>query len=140
MENERKRPDFKDVVNVASLDDHEIGHIEFVLNSPAYLDHFEPYLRRMRDRLNTLLLDPSEEREAKYPYKWLIGGISMIDGLLELFTSLINETRVERMMRAQVELSPSQQYQAMREQGLSRPSGMTQQPPDVRDYDPEEDY
>lgn len=140
MDNERKRPDFKDVLNVVSLDDHEIGHIEFVLNSPAYLDHFEPYLRKMRDRLNTLLLDPSEEREAKYPYKWLIGGISMIDGLLELFNNLIKETRIERMMRSQIERSPEQQYQHMREEGMVRPSGMTQQPPDVRDYDPEEDF
>jgi len=132
--------DFKDVLDVSTLDDHEIGHIEFVLNSPAYGDHFEPYLRRMRDRLNKLLLDPSEDRERQYPYKFLIGGIAMIDGLLELFEKLVSETRTERMMRSQVEQSPNEQYQAMREQGLVRPSGMTVQPPEPGQIGPDEDY
>ncbi len=132
--------DFKDIVNVADLDDHEIGHIEYILHSPSYGDHFEPYLRRMRDRLNQLLLDPSDEREKLYPYKFLVGGIAMLNGLLELFTGLINETRLERMARAVVERTPNQQYQQMREEGLVRHSGTTVQPAEVADYDAAEDY
>jgi hypothetical protein len=131
--------DFREVLDIGVLDDHEIGHIEYILNSPAYGDHFEPYLKRMRDRLNQLLLDPSEEREKMYPYKFLIGGICMIDGLLELFGKLISETRIERMARAVTEKTPNQQYQQMREQGLVKPSGMTAQPAEPG-YDPAEDY
>jgi hypothetical protein len=132
--------DFKDILDLASLDDHEIGHIEFVLNSPAYGDHFAPYLKRQRDTLNKLLLDPSGERETRYPSDFLRGGIIMIDGLLELFEKLIHETRIERMARSQVERTPNEQYQQMREEGLVRHSGQTVQPAEPGIYDPAEDY
>jgi len=133
---------FKEVLDVGSLSDHEIGHIEFVLASPAYLDHFAPYLTRMRDSLNSALLDPSQARKDQLPDDFVRGGIVMIDGLLTLFRKLIDETRIERMARVQTERTPEQTYQHMRETGKAQHSGQTAQPaePTPAGYNADEDF
>ncbi len=130
---------FNEVINVAGLPENELGHIEYILASPAYEDHFAPYLKRMRDRLNVMLLDPSQAMEDAYPADFLRGGILMIDGLLELFKNLISETKTERMLRSQIERTPNEEYQHMREQGLVRPGGQTEQPAEVG-YNPDDDF
>jgi len=132
--------DFKELIDVSGLEDHQLGQIEFVLNSPAYADHFEPYLQRVRDSLNRMLLDPSQSRKDRDPDDFLRGGIVMVDGLLTLFKKLIEETRIERMARSQVERTPDQVYQQMREEGRVGHSGTTEQPAGPGTYDPAEDF
>lgn len=127
--------DFRNIFDVSKLDDSQIGHLQFVLNSPSYIDVFHPYLIRMRDSLSSKLLDPSQDRKDNYPDDFIRGGILMIDGLLSHFDHLIYETEIERISRITGELTPNERYEVMRQSGLVRPvSG-----PIIPEYDPEED-
>lgn len=134
--------DFKSVFNVSKLSDHELGHLEFILNSPSYVDVFAPYLKNMRNSLNTKLLDPSEDRKRDYNDDFLRGGILMIDGLLQFFTKLITETEIERVHRSQTEPTSEDQYQTLREQNNMGPfsPSLGHIVSDDGPYDPDTDY
>jgi hypothetical protein len=130
---------FSEIFDVKNLGDHQIGHLMFILNSPSYTDIFRPYLEQQRNSLATFILDPSQNRKDSYPDDFLRGGIVMIDGLLELFTRLIEETDIERVARSQAELTESQQYEKLRQEGHIKPmSGLGHQEEPA--YSPEEDY
>ncbi len=128
----------RDVFDVRQLDDQEIGHLEYVLNSPSYGRVFRPYLVRLREGLNHRLLDPSKDRKDQYPDDFLRGGITVVDGLLAFFGKLIEETSIERITAARAERTDEDQYTAMRLAGQMRAG----QGPieDKRPYDPAEDY
>jgi hypothetical protein len=125
--------------DIKSLGDHELGHLMFILNSPSYADVFEPYLQKQRASYTSLLLNPSQARKDDYPDDFLRGGIIAIDGLLTLFRQLIEETEIEKMARARVELTEAQQYERLRQEGHIKPmSGLGHQEEPA--YSPEEDY
>jgi len=127
--------DFKEVFDVGSLDDYQLGHLQYVLNSPSYGDVFQPYLQRVRDSLAAKILDPSDKRKSECPDDFLRGAIITIDGLLNLFSRLINETEMELIERTQL-VSTKNQYQLLREAGLMQPiTGLPN-----TEYRPEEDY
>lgn len=134
--------DFKSVFNVSKLTDHELGHLEFILNSPSYVDVFAPYLKNMRNSLNTKLLDPSQTRKEAYNDDFLRGGILMIDGLLGFFTRLIQETEIERVHRSQTETTGEDQYQHLRENNVIGPfsPSLGHIVSDDVPYDPDTDY
>lgn len=122
------------VFDIRTLEDHQLGHLMFVLNSPSYLDVFEPYLRNIRESLNKKLLDPSQFRKDELPDDFIRGGISTLDGLLTLFDQLIQETEIERIARTQVEKSDEESYQDLRHEGKIKPiTGIGR-------YDPDEDF
>lgn len=131
---------FDEVLNVKGLQDYELGHIEYILLSPSYRDFFEPYLQSMRSSLVRQILDPSEIRKGEYSDDFLRGGVAMIDGLVTLFTKLVEEAQTERMLRSQQTLSEEERYQLLREQGRVKPAGQTEQPAEPGQYNPDEDY
>lgn len=128
---------FKEVFDVAQLEEHELGHLVYVLNSPSYTRVFEPYLTRARDSLNVLLIDPSDERKKKYPCDYLRGGICAIDGLLALFTKLIDETNIEHVGELISQRTDEDHYTQLRMAGLAGP--LTQSI-EEQVYNPDEDY
>lgn len=132
--------DFREHFDLRKLDERQLGMIEYVLNSPAYGDTFEPYLRTVRESLNQLWLDRSQTRKDQYPDDFLAGGIAMIDGLLKFFTMLVAETQQERVQDALANMSGDKYYEHQRQRGAVQPVvGINQQSePDV--YRPEEDY
>lgn len=143
--------DLKKVFDISKLSDHELGCVEFVLNSPAYQDVFKPYLENMRDSLMLAVLDRSEGRKKEYPDDFLSGGIVAIKGLLELFEHIIRETRMERIDDAQQTLSATNRYDAAQRSGQHDPVLGANEPivdPDNPRYEtapgdrmaPEEDY
>ena len=123
---------FNEVFDVKSLDDFQLGHLQYILTSPSYADVFHPYLVKMRASLNEKLLDPSTDRKEQFPSDFLRGGILMIDGLLTLFTNLIEETEIERITRTQVEMTERQAYEAIRQAGGTHPM--------IKDYSDTEDF
>jgi hypothetical protein len=126
---------FKHIFDVGQLEDEQIGHLQFVLNSPSYVDVFKPHLQQMRNSMNIRLLDPSETRKNEYPDDFLRGGIVIIDGLLALFERLIHETDMERIARSQI-TNVDALYEQKRQMGLVRPvTGIVEET-----YDPAEDY
>ena len=80
------------------------------MNSPAFTDVIEPYIRNVRDSMNQRLLDPSRERKEEHPDDFLRGGVVTLDGLLHFFRMIVDETRFERIHDAQTQLTPAQQY------------------------------
>jgi hypothetical protein len=132
--------DFKKLFDVSTLSDQEIGMVEFVLNSPAYADYFEPYLLRMRVSLDKLMYDRSLERKNSMPDDFIAGGVAMIDGLTVFFRRLIEETRMERIARAQASETSTDAYDRLRATGRARGSGQVDQPEDAQVYDPAQDF
>ncbi len=129
---------FDEVFDVRSLDDYQLGHLQFVLNSPSYADIFAPYIRKVRNSMNAMLLDPSQERKDRYSNDFLTGGIIFADGLLKLFEKLIEETTIDNLVESQAQ-TPEQQYETLRQAGKIRPaSGLSI--PMEQPYDPAEDY
>lgn len=124
--------DFKEIFDVTQLEEHELGHLIYVLNSPSYTRVFEPYLVRARDSLNTLLIDPSDVRKSKYPCDYLRGGICAIDGLLSLFKKLIDETDIARVGELVSQHTFDSRYEQLRETGKVGPL--------ATEYNPDEDY
>jgi hypothetical protein len=121
--------DLKSFIDVHTLPEHELGHIEFVLNSPAYRDHFEPFLKKMRDSMAQTLLSPTDDRKSKLPDDFLRGGITVIDNLLSLFNQLIEETSMDKLHEALTAKQTNEAgYEELRLRGLTRPAGQTAQP------------
>lgn len=133
--------DLSKIFNVQNLADNEIGHLMWVLNSPSYIDVFEPYLRTRRDSLNRLLLDPKPRRQREYTDDFLRGGIIAIDELLSFFGKLIAETEMDKIHTAQMEPSSAERYEIQRVKGEVHPMTIgTYRNNEGPDYDPDEDY
>lgn len=126
---------FSDIFDIKSLDDFQLGHLEFIVNSPSYTDVFEPYLKRIRLSLYTRLLDPSQTRKDEYPDDFIRGSIATIDGFLRLFNRLISETDIERIARSQIVIQDEEVYEKMRKEGHIKPITGFEEP-----YDPNEDF
>lgn len=132
--------DMKRPFDLRSITAQQLGCIEFVLNSPAYIEVFEPYLRQYRDSLNALWLDRSKDRKNMYPDDFLAGGVAAVDGLLKFFQLLLAETNIERIHEAMANMAPEDVYRAKQEAGEVRPVvGVDQQAmPDPGN--PDEDF
>lgn len=132
--------DFRAFFDLRKLSDQDLGCLEYVLNSPAYVTVFKPYLETMRDSMNRLWLDRSQDRKDKYPDDFLAGGIASIDGLLTLFQKILEETNLARMHDAVSGTSEESLYDRKREQGLVQPVVGINQNPEPIAYDPDKDY
>lgn len=129
---------FTQIFDIKSIDDFQLGHLAWVLNSPSYDDVFKPYLQKRRDDLAAMMLDRSQDRKDIYPDDFLCGGIVMIDGLLALFTQLIDETSMEQIHRSQITKTNNEQYDEARKSGEVHPMSIAVLEDDG--YDPAEDY
>lgn len=116
------RGDFREMFDLRRLDERQLGQIEFVLNSPAFKDSFEPYMRGIIRSMDTMWRDRSRERMDRYPDEFLAGGVVFGEGLLKFFQLLIHETSFERMHEAMVEsMSNDAIYDARRAAGQVKP-------------------
>ena len=132
--------DYQDLFDIQKLDDRQLGMIEYVLMSPAYMEAFEPYLLTIRTTLSQRLLDPSKDRKEEHPDDFLRGGIVAIDGLLQFFKRIVNETQIERVARAMGDPTPEQQYNADRQRGAHVPVLGANEPLEPQPYSADEDY
>jgi hypothetical protein len=132
--------DYNDVFDIQKLDERQLGQIEYVLNSPAYGDCFEPYLRTIRNTLSQRLLDPSKARKEEHPDDFLRGGIVAIDGLLSFFSRIIAETQSDRIFRALAAATPDQQYTEDQKRGSHVPILGANESLEPTPYRADEDY
>jgi hypothetical protein len=121
------------VFDISQLDDNELGHLEFVLNSPSWAQVFEPYLVRISESLKHKLIDPSRGRKDALPDDFLRGGIAATEGLLAFFRKVIEETQIERVARAR-QTSPEARYHEQQQSGDIGPAGQTAPPLDPDEY------
>lgn len=135
--------DFNDVFDVGRLSEDQLGALEYVLNSPAYTEVFEPYLKNVKDTLQMRLLNRSRERKEDMPDDFIAGGVVVIDCFLNMFKKLIEETRIERIHAAMDKLTPTQRYAADAAAGKHAPVlGANEQMlvNGPKPYDPAEDF
>lgn len=119
--------------DVSQLDEIELGHLEFVLNSPSWALVFDPYLRKVLKSLETRLKDPAKQRKDEYPDDFLRGEIAAIEGLLAFITKIVDETQMERIHAARAK-SAEEAHARRVATGQIGPAGQALEP----DYDPDE--
>jgi hypothetical protein len=126
------------VFDVRKLDDFQLGHLQFVLNSPSYMDVFLPYLKNIRESFSIKMLDRTQQRKDLYNDDFLAGGIIVIDGLLTFFNQLLDETDMGRIADSQA-ITGEQQYELLRQEGIIGSGGAG---PQIKEtpYDPSLDF
>ena len=122
--------DFVDpVFDISRLDDHELGHLEYVLNSPSYTQVFRPFLQATQKMYMELLMDPRPKVRAKYGgTNYLRCGANNARRILEFFDKILEETRDSRAMFARNALGQQDLYEAAVASGVIRHSGQTLKP------------
>lgn len=131
---------FKEFFDVSLIDERQLGEMEFVLNSPAYEHTFKKYMEGVLRQLNALAKDRSQKRKDEYPDDTLFGGIMFGEGLLEFFSRIIQETRMERIHASMQNVSNDDLYDAARRQGRVKPVVGLDQSAEPEPYNPAEDY
>jgi hypothetical protein len=94
MDNDFQTP----VFDISNLDEHEIGHVEFILASPSWERVFRPFIERCHNQFIDYLLDPRKDK--KVGNEDLIAGARMTRQFLEFFDKVISELQHERAQRA----------------------------------------
>lgn len=128
---------FKKIFDVSKLDDNALGQIEWVLNSPAYMHTFRPFLERARASAIKILLDRTVERKERFSDEALAERANAIEELMVFFDRIIKETQSERVFRALNEDPRTDDYDRDRMSGAVKPPNATTNPPE---YDPAEDF
>ena len=134
---------FEKFFDLRKLDEQQLGNIEFVLNSPAYAEHFKPYMTGILGQLGRLWLDRSQARKDEYPDDFLAGGIAFGEGLIKFFDLIIHETNMERIHGAMENMTSEMLYEVHRQRGdVKVITGLNQQamPTREEDIDPAEDF
>jgi hypothetical protein len=116
--------------DASKLTDEEIGHLEWVLNSPSYERVFRLYLKKMIESVQTYMLDRSEDRKKLYPDDFLAGQAAGLIGLLRFLDGLRDHTNMARVDRAQ-QATPNEAYEKLRALGAIRHSGQAVNPEDL---------
>lgn len=122
--------DVNKLFDVSKLTEREIGEFEWVVNSPTYQRMFRPYLIKMRDSVQTLMLDRSEDRKKAYPDDFLAGEAAALIGFISFLDGMKENTNMERMHKA-VQLSQEEMYADLRAKGLISHSGQAMSAEDL---------
>jgi hypothetical protein len=131
---------FQKFFDLRKLDEQQLGNIEFVLNSPAYVEHFRPYMEGILLQMNRLWIDRTQARKDEYPDDFLAGGVAFGEGLLKFFDLIIHETKMERVHGAMENMTNEMLYEVRRQRGDLKPVvGLDQQAMPSR-LEPEEDF
>src|SRR5258705_1526266 len=134
--------DFRKFFDMRKLDAQKLGCVEFVLNSPAYIDTFKPYIESAISSMHRLWLDRSQTRKDEYPDDFLAGGVAFGEGLLKFFEVVIQETKMERIHASMENMTPDLLYAQRQKRGLVKTVVGLDQPalPERGEPDPAEDY
>jgi len=100
-----ERGDFSEFFSLATFDEQKLGEMEWILNSPAYLHTWKPYMNGILRSFQKMWKDRSRERQDKYPDEFLAGGTVFGEGLIEFFDKIIEETMHERAMKAMAKVA-----------------------------------
>ncbi len=120
------------ILDMSTLKDEDIGHFEFVVNSPSYQRIVRLYLLTMVRSVERLMKDPSKERKDKYSNDFLAGQAVALEGLVAFLDGLRAQTNMNRMAVAQQAMTPEQEYNRLRELGLVRHTGQATAASDVQ--------
>jgi hypothetical protein len=113
--------DFREHFDLRKLDEKQLGMIEFVLQSPAYVEAFKPYIEGIIRGMDALWRDRSELRKQQYPDDFLAGGVTFAEGLLKFFDLILSESSMERIHASMEGMTSDQLYDAKHERGQIKP-------------------
>lgn len=128
--------DFRELFDIRKLDERQMAEIAFVLNSPAYIHSFKPYMQGVLNSLFELWKDRSKKRQDQYNDDFLSGGHAFGEGLLKFFELLLAEVSIEDIHNVLSRQTDEQQYDAANKQ----PVLGVNQPAMPEKYDPAEDF
>ncbi len=124
-------PDPKfNLFDVSNLTEEELGHLEWVLNSPSYERVFRPYIMKMRESAQMMMLDRSEDRKKQYPDDFLAGQAAALMGFLKFLDGIRDHTNSQRV-EAALQSTPDDAYERLKGLGAIRHSGQAVSPEDV---------
>jgi len=106
----------------SNFDHDKVGHLAYIVNSPSWLDFFEPMLNDMVNSCHALLADPSLKRKNDRPDDFLRGQIVTIRNLLEIPHFVIAEAR-EREDAARKSQEETKHYAGRAQDGSMGPMG-----------------
>lgn len=122
--------DPNNLFDISKLNDHEVGQLEFIVNSPAWSGFFRLYLIRMIQSLDRLMKDRSEERKKQYNDDFIAGQSTALEGFVKFSDGVAENTNLARMAQVQ-QMTPNEEYDRLRILGMTRHSGQTVQPDDL---------
>jgi hypothetical protein len=111
-----------DLFDAGSLDSDKVGHLAYIVNSPSWMDFFEPTLREMMAATTALLIDPSVERKNNRSDDFLRGQIVVIRNFLEIPHFIIADAR-EREDTARKAAAEKDSYAERAANGTMAPMG-----------------
>lgn len=118
-----------DILNTSALTDDQMGHLAYVVNSPSWLDFFEPLLREAINASMSQLADPSITRKNARPDDFLRGQIVALRNLLDMPHFVLEDQR-ERHKTQAADDATQLAYADRATNGFMRP---------MTDYEPSED-
>lgn len=98
------------------LSHEQIGNLAFIVNSPAYLTFYRPFLVGMLRSFYNDLGDPTGQRKWEKPDDYLRGGIAVVKALLNFPEQVLAEER-EQAEREAAGRTPEEQYEKRAETG-----------------------
>lgn len=111
------------------LDEHELGHLEYILNSPSYTRVFKPFLESLQKAYVERMLNPDPATRQKYGGdEYLRCGANNIQRQLEFYEKVIAETQHQRAMSAREALGEVDLYRQAVAEGKVGPSGQIRTP------------
>lgn len=132
--------DYRRLFDPGKLSEHELGCVAFVLNSPAYIDVFEPYLLSIKNEMQMSWKDRSQTRKDNMPDDYIAGNVAAIDGLLTLFKLILQQTDIDRIHTSMEEMTSPVLYERARQSGAMQPVVGLDQKASPDEYDPAQDY
>ena len=111
--------------DVSNLTDLQLGHIEFILNSPSYGEVFRPFLEGRRQHAVDLLLDRSENRKKQFSDDMLGERANSIGDFITFCDKIVAETQVERIHLARMAMTGVDQHTAAVASGAIGHSGVS---------------
>lgn len=113
-----------ELFDAGSLDSDKVGHLAYIVNSPSWVDFFEPTLREMMASTMAALADPTIDRKNNRPDDFLRGQIVVIRNFLEIPHYIIADAR-EREDTARAVAKEKNHYAERAATGTMAPMGFS---------------
>lgn len=120
-----------ELFDASTFSDDQVGHLAYIVNSPSWLDFFEPTLTEMMNGVHAQLADPSLTRKNNRPDDFLRGQLIVIRNFLEIPHFIIAEAR-ERQDTARKAEEEVSHYSGRAQTGQMAPMGFRE--PDPEEY------
>lgn len=109
----------KEVFDKSTLNEYEIGHLEYIVNSPSYETVFKPFIQNCIEMYKKLILEPNPARRQEWGgTTYLRCGANNFTKFLEFLDNILVETQHDRAIQARLEVPDEETYKQAAAMGL----------------------